>query len=98
MKVVDPAVNGKWLATLPGLDNGWEASKDTDLIYYVELAKTLPTHTIVIKQGQLLHMCLSERTNWGYPSFEWVCRWRPESSLNSPTTIMTSHNDVGDLE
>ena len=83
---------------LPGLNNGREASKDTDLIHDVEFAKSLPTHIIVSKQGQLLRMGLPERANRGNPSFERIGRWRPESGLNSPAAIMTRHDDVGDLE
>lgn len=91
-------MNGKLLATFPRSDNGWEAAENTRLCNNVELTETLPARYVIRKRGKFVSVYLANRADVGDPSLQRVGRARPESSLDSTTAIVSTHDDVRDVE
>ena len=97
-KVIDPAVNGKLLATFPRSDNRWQAAQDMRLCNNVELTQTLPARCVIRKRGKFVGVYLTDRTNGGNPPLQRVGCGRPESSLDATTAVVSAHDDVRDAE
>ena len=64
----------------------------------VELAEALRARCLIRKRRKFVSVRLANRADGGNPSLQWVGCGRPESSLDSTTAIVTTHDDVRDLE
>jgi hypothetical protein len=91
-------VNGKLLAPFPRSNNDWKPAEDTRLCHNVELTEALPARFVIGKRCKFASVQLAYRTNVGDPSFQWLSCWRPESGLDSTAAIMTTHDNVRDVE
>lgn len=91
-------MNGKLLTTFPRSNNGGKAAEVTCLRDDVELTQALPAHAFIRKRRKFVTVQLKDRTDVRDPAFQRISCGRPESGLDSTTAIVTTNDNMRDME